>query len=684
MRKKNLIILPIFLILFVFQTFSQNPQISKVEPPNWWTNHTINPVRLLVRGENLQGAKVTSTNKFLKVSNVRINTKGNYLFFDVTIATNTKAGKYEFDLTTSVGKTKIPFEISPNLDKLKNFQGITNKDVIYLIMTDRFVNGDESNDKNIDRNNPRMWHGGDFRGIINKLDYLKELGITAIWLTPWYDNSDQIITCDKPWCPMSSYHGYGAIDYYGVENHFGTFTELRELIEKAHSKGIKVIQDQVANHVGYRHPWMENPPLENWFTPFQQNTFNNSVLLSPNSSQTDRDNLLHGWFDFSLPDLNFDEPEVVKYQLQNALWWIEMTGIDGIRQDTIQYMPRLFIKEWSEAILKQYPKFWMVGEVMKNDSVHTAFFQGGKNGWDGVDTKLPSVFDFNLWRTSQEVFTGKKPMFSLRDVLNYDGLYPNINNVTTMIGNHDTDRFMSLQGATLEGAMLHIAFILSTRGIPQLYAGEEIAMTGGHDPDNRKDFLGGWREDKIDKFTKSGRTANEQEMFEWTKKWINLRCEYPTLSDGKTIDLYYDNDVYVFERVLITHFAISLGSVSSIVAFNNSDVPKTVSFKFSNYFFESLKDLMKSVEENTRKSLKEKGLSNEEIEKRIGEFNKSLATQKQARDIVSILEDYKKIKPEVDGSYKITLPAKSAILYGNESDKMMFSLGGYGSRKCSE
>ncbi|MEK7724883.1 MAG: alpha-amylase family glycosyl hydrolase, partial [Acidobacteriota bacterium] len=354
------------------------------------------------------------------------------------------------------------------------------------------------------------------------------------------------------------------------------------------------MQDQVGNHVGFRHPWMKNPPLENWFPPFKQNTFNNSVLLSPNASQTELDNLLKGWFDFSLPDMNHEEPEVVKYQIQNALWWIGVTGIDGIRQDTIQYMPRPFIKNWSEAILKQYPRFWMVGEIFEEDSVQISFFQGGKTGWDGVDTKLPSVFDFKLWRTSQEVFTGKKPMRALRDVLKYDGLYPNINNVTLLANNHDTDRFMSLQGATLEGAMLHIAFILSTRGIPQLYAGEEIAMTGGHDPDNRKDFSGGWKGDAVDKFTKIGRNADEQKMFEWTRNWVKLRKENRALREGKTVDLFYDNEIYLFGRYFEEDKSLRLRENNYVVfGVNLSNDTKRVSLPKSklseleiNYIFE--------------------------------------------------------------------------------------------------
>lgn len=565
--RKQIILLSLILGLNGF-LFAQ-PTISKVEPPNWWVNHSINPVRLLVRGENFQNAKVNSKNPTLKVSNIRINSRADYLFFDVSIPATAKAGKYEFEVSTDKGKTTVPFEILPTP---KTPQTITNEDVIYLIMTDRFANGDKSNDKEVDRKNPRAWHGGDFKGITKNIPYLKELGITAIWLTPWYDNTDLITTCDKPWCPMTSYHGYGAIDLYGVENHFGTMQDLREMIEIANKNGIKVIQDQVANHVGFRHPWMEKPPLENWFPPFVQTRFNNSSLLSPNASATEVENTLKGWFDFSLPDMNYDEPEVAKYSVQNALWWIGMTGVSGIRQDTIQYMPRKFIREWSSAIQKQYPKFYMVGEVFEEDSAHTAFFQGGKTGWDGIDTNLPSVFDFKLWRTSQEVFTGKKPARALRDVLKYDGLYGDINRVTVMTNNHDTDRFMSLAGATKESAKLHVAFMLATRGIPQLYYGEEILMTGGHDPDNRKNFPGGWAEDSRSAFTKEGRTKDEQEMFEWVQKWIELRKENWTIQAGRTIDLFYDDDIYVFERFYGTDLQFS----RMVFGFNRSDKERTI------------------------------------------------------------------------------------------------------------
>ena len=447
----------VFCLLLCGAAFSQGvPVMEKVEPPNWWEGHTINPVRVMVRGKNFKNAVVrTAKADPIGVSNIRVNERGDYIFFDLRIDKEAKPGKYELEISAPGGKTRFWYEISETLESYGNFQGLSGEDVIYLIMPDRFANGDTSNDAPSgisptanERSNSRSWHGGDLKGVTSKLPYLKELGITAIWLTPWYDNPDGQNDCDKPWCPNTNYHGYHAIDYYAVENRFGTMSDLRGLIREAHRLGIKVIQDQVANHVGIQHAWTKNPPLENWFSPYAQNTFNNSVLLSPNASPAARKNLLEGWFNEFLPDNNHYDEEVSRYQIQNALWWIGMTGIDGIRQDTIQYMPREFIRDWSVAILKQYPGFWMVGEVFETNVAQTMFFQGGKTGWDGIDTNLPSVFDFELWDTSRHVFTGRMSAKALRDILKYDGLYPDINNVVLLANNHDTDRFMSLPGAT--------------------------------------------------------------------------------------------------------------------------------------------------------------------------------------------------------------------------------------------
>ena len=538
---------------------SVEPSVTKVEPPSWWAKHTINPVRLLVRGQNLRGARVHSNNRGLQTSGVFVNQSGTYLFVNVTISPSTRPGSYPLTLITAQGTTTIPFRIESPLPANKHFQGITTDDVIYLIMPDRFADGDQSNNvpagapaAATDRKNSRSYHGGDLRGIINQLPYLKELGVTALWLTPWYDNWNGLNNCDKPWCPNTYYHGYHAVDYYAVEDRFGDMATLQELVEKAHALGLKIIQDQVANHVGSQHPWVKDPPLDSWFhgtlAKHSVNKFRNSTLLSPHANQEEFRNTLDGWFSDDLPDMNQEEPEVTRYEIQNSLWWIGVTGLDGIRQDTIQYMPRSFIRDLSDALHRQYPGMWMVGEVFERDAAQTAFFIGGHKGWDGIDTKLDSVFDFASWSTSLQVFTNKSPMRSLRDQLKYDALYPDPQRITNLANNHDTSRFMSLDGASLEGAMMHVAYIISLRGIPQIYYGEEIAMEGKDDPDNRRDFPGGFPGDERNAFTKAGRKEKEERMFAWTQAWIRLRKEHSSIRQGRLIDLHYDNDTYVFAR----------------------------------------------------------------------------------------------------------------------------------------
>src|SRR6185369_12746154 len=542
------------------------------DPPSWWARHSINPVRLLVRGANLRGARVRPLNPEMRASEISVNERGTYLFVDVEISPSLRPGAYPLLIESASGSTMIPFRLEAPLDTQTNFQGITTDDVIYLIMTDRFADGDRSNDapkdsppEANDRNNPRSFHGGDLRGIINHLDYLKDLGVTALWLTPWYDNWNGVNRCDRPWCPQTYYHGYHAIDYYAIEDHFGDMATLRELIQKAHALGIKIIQDQVANHVGSQHPWVRNSPLPDWFHGdiynYEENRLQNRVLLSPQSDPREFRNVLDGWFSYDLPDMNQEEPEVARYEIQNALWWVGVTGIDGIREDTAQYMPRFFLRDLSNALHRQYPKLWLVGEVFERNSIHTAYFIGGHTGKDGIDTKLDSVFDFALWNASLAVFTRNMPVRALADQLKYDVMYPDASKLTVLANNHDTPRFMSLKGATMAGAMMHVAFILSVRGIPQLYSGEEIAMEGKEDPDNRRDF-------PEDAFRAEGRKGNQREMFDWTRAWIHLRREHAAMRSGRLMDLFVDDESYVFAR--------QLGAETIVIAFNRENKEKRV------------------------------------------------------------------------------------------------------------
>jgi neopullulanase len=555
-------------------------RIEKVEPPSWWAGHTVNPVRLLIRGSNLKHAKVRPPDGRFKVSGERWNETGTYLFIDLHIDPSTPPGDYSFHVSYGMGFGNFNFRINRPLDPSKHFQGVNTDDVIYLIMPDRFSDGDRSNNappdapaEANDRANPRAWHGGDLRGIIERLPYLKELGVTAVWMTPWYDNWNGVNRCDKPWCPNTYYHGYHAVDYYAVEDRFGTLETLRELVDKAHTLGIKVIQDQVANHVGSQHPWVKDSPLPDWFhgtlAEHFRNPFRGDMLLSPHAPEVERRKTLDGWFSDDLPDMNQEQAEVARYEIQNSLWWVGVTGIDGIRQDTVQYMPRFFIRDLNVALDRQYPSMWMVGEAWNEDPIHTSFFIGGRKGWDGIDTQMDAVFDFPTWDVSRNVFTGKIPAVALRHVLRADSLYPDPSRLVTMANNHDTRRFMSLPGATLEGAMLHLAYVLTIRGTPQLYAGEEIAMEGGDDPDNRRDFPGGFPGDARNAFEKSGRTDVQQRMYEWTRELLRLRRESAALRRGAQLDLHFDDDSYAYAR----RFA----SETVVVALNRSSASKEVS-----------------------------------------------------------------------------------------------------------
>lgn len=311
------------------------PSVLKVDPPSWWPGHTINPVRLLIRGKHLSGTQLVSRRREIHPGEIKVNGGGTYVFASLRIDAGAAPGDAGLRLQTDGGEVAIPFRLEPpwNSETFPGARGISAEDVIYLIMTDRFSDGDPANNVPAgapalvtDRHQPRGYHGGDFRGLIERLPYLQQLGITALWLTPWYDNFNGLYECDKPWCPYSYYHGYHVVDHYAVEDHCGTLETLRELVEKSHARGIKVIQDQVSNHVGLRHPWVEDPPLPGWFhgSPdrHQLNPFRSELLSSPHAAPGDRARVLDGWFSDDSPDLDQDEPEVAQYLIQNALWWV--------------------------------------------------------------------------------------------------------------------------------------------------------------------------------------------------------------------------------------------------------------------------------------------------------------------------------------------------------------------------
>ena len=537
-------------------TLAAAPTVTKVEPPYWWTGHSINPVRLLIRGTGLSGASVKAAGKGIELGAPHANANGTYLFVDATIH---RAGSYPLKITTADGSATAAFEVRKPLARENRFQGFSEDDLIYLIMPDRFSNGDAANDDPavskglFDRSKPRYYHGGDLQGVIDRLPYLKDLGVTAIWLNPVYDNVNHLNEREKyDGQAITDYHGYGAVDFYSVDEHLGDMAKLQELVDAAHRSGIKTILDMVANHTGPYHPWVVDPPTPTWFhgtaSKHVTETWQTWTLMDPHAPPSLQAPTLDGWFLDILPDLNQDDPETARYIIQNTLWWVAATGLDGIRQDTLPYVPRKFWRDWSSAIKKEYPKFRVVGEMFDGDPGLVSFFQGGRARFDGVDSGIDALFDFPAFYPIRRAFGEGKSIKELAQMLGHDSLYPNPNNLVTFLGLHDVSRFMNEPGARVDGLKLAFTFLLTSRGIPMIYYGDEIAMPGGTDPDNRRDFPGGWKEDARNAFTAEGRTPDEQRVFEHVRKVARLRREYPALRNGELKQLVATDDVYLYSR----------------------------------------------------------------------------------------------------------------------------------------
>ena len=586
---RRALLLVALLVTMAASGAAQNaPQVTKVEPPNWWANHSINPVRVLIRGRHLFGARVEPVGAGLTVGLLRNNAAGTYLFVDVHLDPKAPPGRRALKITTPSGTAEAPFEISAPLERAGRFQGFTTDDVMYLIMTDRFADGDPSNNDPpasrglYDRAKRRHYHGGDFQGIINRLPYLKEIGVTAIWLTPWYDNVNHLNQREQypdveggPRLPITDYHGYGAVDFYGVEEHFGTLAKLRELVEVAHRAGIKVIQDQVANHSGPYHPWAQDPPTPGWYNGTVENHLANKfetwVLHDPRAVELMKRETLEGWFINILPDLNQNDEESARYIIQNSLWWAGVTGLDAIRQDTWQYVPNRFWKDYMAAIKREYPRLNVVGEVLDGDPAHVAFYQGGRVRFDGVDTGLDTLFDFPLLYPLRRAFAEGKPVREVAQMLAQDQLYPNPDVLVTLVGNHDLQRFMNEPGATVTGLNLAFTVIMTTRGSPQIFYGDEIALPGGGDPDNRRDFPGGFPGDARDAFTEKGRSPEQKAAIDHFKRLTRLRAELEPLRRGALVNLYVAEQQYAYARVT--------GRQAVLVVLNNDTRAATSEFQ---------------------------------------------------------------------------------------------------------
>ncbi len=525
------------------------PKVDKVEPPNWWVPHTYNPVQILLTGSDLKGATVTTPSKGFKVDVRSASENGHYLFVYLNIGKDAQVGTHSFRIKSASGTAEFQFRLDRPLDPRGRYQGFGPDDVVYLLMPDRFANGDPSNDsppeygRPADRKTGQAYHGGDLRGVREHLGYLKDLGVTGIWMTPAYKNSNPAGT---------PYHGYHTVDFYDAEPRFGSMQEFKELVDAAHGMGIKVVQDQVANHSGPRHPWVADPPTKAWFNyldrnPRPRNNFDIAGLTDPYSRPKRRDLPLRGWFAGSLPDFNQDDPLMTDYLIQNALWWVGMTGIDAIRQDTYPYVDRPFWEKWQTAIDRQFPNLVVVGEITAPTPASLAFFEGGVRRY-GVDTKLPTMLDFPLEGALRSVFAQGQPMTRLVEILAQDSLYRRPEMLVMFPGNHDQARLTTLVKGDISKLMMAQAFVLTTRRVVHLYYGDEIAMQGGNDPDNRRDFPGGWPGDPVNAFTPEGRTGDAATVFNFTRDLLRFRQTHVALRRGGLVQLLSNQDQYAYLR----------------------------------------------------------------------------------------------------------------------------------------
>ena len=559
------------------------PVVKKVEPPNWWVGLTPD-LMVLLSGKNLQATHASCNLPEVTVGRTQSSADGDYLFLWLKFAPELRSGTAICRVTTPNGQTSFELPIAARSQILGRNQGLTYDDVIYLIMPDRFANGDPTNDEpaefpgSHDRTKPRAYHGGDLRGITAHLPYLKDLGVTTLWLTPIVKNG-----------ATQDYHGYGAVDLYAVDPHLGTLQDYRELIEAAHKRHMKIFFDVVQNHIGPLNPWVKDPPAAEWFHGTVEHHLNSSsplnrgfygepekkrsndpfeALVDPHTPVQMRKNLTDGWFAGILPDMNTENPLVVQYLIQNSIWWAETSGLDGYRIDTFPYVSRTFWEQWHSELRRIYPRLSTIGEVFHPEPTVTSFFVGGRKGWDGIDTQLTTVFDFPAFFALRDVLLNSAPPGRLTNVLRQDSLYPHPEFLVPFFANHDVPRFAGEAGATPEKLKLAFGLTLTLRGIPELYYGDEIGMLGGGDPDNRRDFPGGWVEDEHNAFTREGRTPEQQQIFDTVHTLLRLRQEHDSLRGGKLWHLACDDSSYVFLR--------ESDEEKLVIAFHNGTSAKTL------------------------------------------------------------------------------------------------------------
>lgn len=527
--------------------------IQRIEPLNWWVGMENPTLQLVIYGPEIGKTDVQIEDKGIELVKINRVENPNYLFLDVKVAASAKPGWST--LTFSQGKKKLTYryELKQRDQKVKA-QGVNSADLIYLIMPDRFANGNKANDQikgmldmSLNRDSMYLRHGGDLEGIIGKLDYLQDLGVTSLWLTP-------VLTNDMP---QASYHGYANTETYHIDPRFGSNDTYVQLGEQLHKRQMKLIFDVVPNHIGSYHWTVKDKPMSDWLNEwpsYTQTSYKDQTVFDPYASADDKKKMVKGWFVPTMPDMNEQNPYVQNYLTQSHIWWIETAAIDGFRIDTYPYNDLDFMAKWTDRIQLEYPNFTFFGETWVHGVANQAYFLGGKHVGQEVDSKLMGVTDFQLNYAIGDALNQKTEWTAgankLYSTLASDYQYPTPERNVLFLDNHDKDRFFSVVGENVQKYKSAMAWLMTTRGIPQLYYGAEILMKNFSNPDGllREDFQGGFAGDKMNKFSPEGRTKPEQDMWSYVQTLANYRKQHAVLQTGKTMQYVPEDGIYVYFR----------------------------------------------------------------------------------------------------------------------------------------
>ncbi len=533
-------------------------QIKHVEPLSWWVGMNT-PLQLMINADGVAeyGVEILPADQGVAVTAVHKADSPNYIFVDVAVSDDAKAGDYTLRLSNGKRKYDYTYTIAERVEGSRERASFTTADFVYLIMPDRFANGDPTNDstddtvEKVNRNNPGRRHGGDIQGIIDHLDYIADLGATAIWSTPLLLDDEN----------GSSYHGYSCSDYYRIDPRYGSNELFKSYVEECHKRDLKVIMDIVPNHSSTTHWWYNDLPFADWvhkWDSYTQSNWTFSTNMDFNASKADLYQMESGWFDSSMADMNLDNPYLLNYFKQWAVWWIEYSGLDGFRVDTYPYNEKMPMSEWCKAVMEEYPNFNIVGEVWTSSIPQLAYWQGGNYNKDGFDSHLKSIMDFPLHDAIRSAMTESgnggwgQGMTRVYDVLSHDFVYHDLSNMMIMAANHDTDRI----GDVCEGdpkRMKIVATLLTTlRGMPQMLYGDELMFRStdrskGH-PTLRVDFPGGWEGDKVNLFDRANHNGDQKDLFDYTRHMMNWRKSKEVIHTGRTLHFIDRDNTYAYFR----------------------------------------------------------------------------------------------------------------------------------------